>query len=240
MSVKIMGLVWDLELPQSEKFVLLAYADHADHNGDNMFPSVALVAKKTGYSERSVQRTTRSLEEKGFLVANGKGPKGTNKWKYGRGDKLSGVTNETAGVTPVSPGGDIAMSPEPSLTIKEPSIENSPKKPTANDILFGHNEKIEEQNAMIEEVHRIIGYEPNMGGNGKWERTVKKLVKLKKQGIDLETFWTWNMSEERKYERLTKIKLLQSPGLLTDMMEAESGVFQHKRIEPKDGRGEYV
>ena len=93
---------------------------------------------------------------------------------------------------------------------------------------------------MIEEVHRIIGYEPNMGGNGKWERTVKKLIKLKKQGIDLETFWTWNMSEERKYERLTKIKLLQSPGLLTDMMEAESSVFQHKRQEPKDGRGEYV
>lgn len=122
MSVKIMGQVWDLDLPQNEKFVLLAYADHADHNGDNIFPAVATVAKKTGYSERSIQRTTRSLEEKGYLVANGKGPKGTNKWKYGRGDKLAGVTNEAEGVTSETERGDIALAPEPSLTTKEPSM----------------------------------------------------------------------------------------------------------------------
>ena len=68
MSVKIMGLVWDLDLPQNEKFVLLAYADHADHNGNNIFPAVSTIAEKTGYSERSIQGITRSLEEKGYLI----------------------------------------------------------------------------------------------------------------------------------------------------------------------------
>ena len=147
MSVKIMGLVWDLDLPQNEKFVLLAYADHADHNGDNMFPGVALIAKKTGYSERSIQRTTRTLEDKGYLVANGKGPQGTNKWKYGGGDILSGVTNEAEGVTfetekttPVSPGGDITVSPEPSLTIKEPSLE--PPAPDNDNLIIAYEQNI--------------------------------------------------------------------------------------------------
>jgi hypothetical protein len=31
MSGKIMGQVWDLALPHAELFVLLAMADHADH-----------------------------------------------------------------------------------------------------------------------------------------------------------------------------------------------------------------
>jgi len=145
MSVKIMGLVWDLDLPQNEKFVLLAYADHADHNGDNMFPAVSTVAKKTGYSERSIQRTTRTLVEKGYLVASGKGPKGTNKWKFGRGDILSGVTKETEGVTSETERGDIAVTPEPSLNhqlnhplVGEEIFEAANKKMDA----FLENEKV--------------------------------------------------------------------------------------------------
>lgn len=35
MSVKQMALVWDLDLPPNKRLVLLAYADHADDDGDN-------------------------------------------------------------------------------------------------------------------------------------------------------------------------------------------------------------
>lgn len=100
MSVKIMGLVWDLDndiIDREEKYVLLAYTDHADHNGENMYPSIDLICKKTGYKERAAQMITRSLEEKGFLVADGKGPKGTNKWRYGWGAKNAGVQNPEQG-----------------------------------------------------------------------------------------------------------------------------------------------
>jgi len=75
-SVKIMGQVWDLELPYTEKLVLLAYADHSDHEGRNIYPSVNLIAEKTGYSERHVQRITRELQKKKLLILEGEGKGG--------------------------------------------------------------------------------------------------------------------------------------------------------------------
>jgi len=135
MSVKIMGLVWDLEIPPNEKLVLLAYADHADHAGFSIFPAVASIAKKTGYSERQVQRITRGLVNKGFLMSDGRGKKDTNKWRIplymgvikpidSRGVNMSPVTSETKGVTPVEKEGVTPMSPEPSVNHQLTIINN--------------------------------------------------------------------------------------------------------------------
>jgi len=180
MSIKVITDVWELDLPSSEKIVLLAYADHAAPDGTSIFPSMALMARKTGHSERSIQRITRSLEGKGYLFADGTGPRGTKRWRLrtetdnlapmecvvesgpGGGDKMSpekaagatstsqegdrmspvkatGATSEarlgdkmspltSAGVTSATPGGDTRreegvtpVSPEPSLTVIEPS-----------------------------------------------------------------------------------------------------------------------
>jgi hypothetical protein len=68
MSGKISGQVWDLDLPHREMFVLLAITDHADHDGNNMHPSVDLVAWKTGYTRRTVIRILNKLVERGVLV----------------------------------------------------------------------------------------------------------------------------------------------------------------------------
>lgn len=68
MSVKVMGRVWELELTPAKQIVLLALADHADHDGNNIRPGVPLIAWKTGYSERQVQRIMRELIEEGLLV----------------------------------------------------------------------------------------------------------------------------------------------------------------------------
>lgn len=104
MSAKATGLVWDLECPNKygelvfkphHKYVLGAYADHADHWGKNIFPAIHSIAKKTGFDDRSVQRLTADLEAMGLLVEDGVGPKGTNRWKlpYSEGgDKLSPLT----------------------------------------------------------------------------------------------------------------------------------------------------
>lgn len=122
MSVKIMGLVWDTQLPPNERYVLLAYADHADHYGKNIYPAIRTVAAKTGYSERQVQRITGQLETKGYLVPDGAGPHGTNKWAVPmRGDKLSPRQFVTKGVTPTSP--------KPSL---KPSDNEEEVRPTQN------------------------------------------------------------------------------------------------------------
>jgi Helix-turn-helix domain len=63
MSAKIMGQVWDLEITASQQSVLLAMADHADHEGRNVRPSVRLIAYKSRLSERQVQRIIDSLIE---------------------------------------------------------------------------------------------------------------------------------------------------------------------------------
>ena len=69
MSGLIMGLVWEQPISETfkraDKYVLLAYADHADQNGRNIFPSIGLISAKTGYEERQVQRISRELEVNG-------------------------------------------------------------------------------------------------------------------------------------------------------------------------------
>jgi hypothetical protein len=157
MSVKAMSWVWDQPIERDEKFVLLAYADHADHDGNNIYPAVATIARKTGYSERSVQRITRQLVAHEWLIDNGVSQYQTHNFSipiYGGdnlspptdggmengnngGDNLAGVTefhrggdtHVTGGVTNATQGGDIAMSPEPSLTVIKPSINRGEKRP---------------------------------------------------------------------------------------------------------------
>lgn len=68
MSAKVMGQVYDYVTSAREQAVLLALADHADHNGDNAFPSVALIAWKTGMSDRGVQLILARLRERSVLV----------------------------------------------------------------------------------------------------------------------------------------------------------------------------
>lgn len=140
MSIKIMAQVWDLDLSPTEKLILLAYTDHADHDGGNIYPAVKTIATKTGLSERSVQLMTRSLEKKGYLETDGKGPKGTNKWQFrgatdsprtrfrGEKDAGGGESDGTKGVNPDSP--------EPSFNrpIESSRGRNKPaqKSPPAN------------------------------------------------------------------------------------------------------------
>ena len=136
MSVKAMSLVWDMECPSrikgadflpTHKFVLIAYADHADHNSRNIYPAVATIAKKTGFSERTIQRTTHDLEEMGLLIEDGTGPRGTNKWMLG-GDTVSGVTPRQGDKKRKSlgdiPSGDIPSGDTMTPELKEQNREN--------------------------------------------------------------------------------------------------------------------
>jgi len=125
MSALMMGLVWEHpiggEFGHTEKYVLLAYADHADQNGKNIFPSIDLIAQKTGYSERSVQTITRELEKMGFLVADGMGKNGTNRWiiplQRGEGGaKIAPVPMSQIAPEGIAPEG---IAPEPSVEVKK-------------------------------------------------------------------------------------------------------------------------
>ena len=140
MSVQAMARVWELDLPHAESFVLLALADHADHLGESIYPSIGLIAWKTGYSDRQVQRIITSLVTMHILVLveEMKGRRsvyrmdlsaGRQKQPYLRQnvtpdkrhsyvtpDKMSPVTKgHSNGRQNVTPTPDIAMSPDPSV-----------------------------------------------------------------------------------------------------------------------------
>ena len=118
-----MGKVWESDLPSSEKFVLLALADHARDDGSRVYPSIATTARKTGFSKRTVQRNIRTLQAMGILAVVKKSVRyGTTEYiirgdnlsplKPRRSDKydiqgchgvISGVTNTTSRGDTVSP-----------------------------------------------------------------------------------------------------------------------------------------
>ena len=140
MSVKAMSLVWDMPCPATineleykpgHKYVLLAYADHADHGGKNIYPAVSTVARKTGYDERTVQRLTHEMQTMGLLVSDGAGPRGTRRFHlpYNQGgDKLSPLTICQGDKSPESlgdiPSGDIPSGDNLSPELKELNLTN--------------------------------------------------------------------------------------------------------------------
>jgi hypothetical protein len=129
-SIKIMAQVWaDGPTDKAQLLVLLALADFADDSG-NCWPSVAAVGQKARMSERNARRIIRDLEEAGFLsVVTGGGRFGCSQYVVRNPDKMSPGQNVPPGQnqhetrTKPARNPDIAMSAEPSRTIKEPSIE---------------------------------------------------------------------------------------------------------------------
>ena len=107
MSIKIMTLVWESYLPSNEKFVLLALADHARDDGSRVYPSIETISKKTGFSERTVQRQMRKLQALGVLeIVKGANRYGTTEYLI-RGDKLTplkGKNRDIQGCQPRHPG----------------------------------------------------------------------------------------------------------------------------------------
>jgi hypothetical protein len=145
MSVKTMGAVWELDLEPPRKLVLLAMADHADHDGMNVRPSVRMVAQKTGYSERQVQRIIRELEAAAILVVQeagtGRGhathyrivlPKGDNMTPFTETEPRQDVTHSAANpvnVSPIAPiKGDIPSCASPDKSSLRSNDRNSAGK----------------------------------------------------------------------------------------------------------------
>jgi hypothetical protein len=61
MSGKVSGMVWELNIPHGHAWVLMSLADHAEHDGTQVFPGNGLTAWKTGYSVSQIKRILRDL-----------------------------------------------------------------------------------------------------------------------------------------------------------------------------------
>lgn len=133
-----MNWAWEQQLPPVPKLILMALADNADDHG-YCWPKLKTIAAKCSTSERTIQRTIKTLLTAGMLKkdarfdANGRQVSNGYTLVLSYPDKLSPPTDgrDGKGDTPVAPGvtklcqgeGDMAMSPlEPP---HEPSNESS-------------------------------------------------------------------------------------------------------------------
>lgn len=156
MSGKISGLVWDMDLPTAEKFVALALADHADHEGYGVRPSYDLIAWKTQYSRRYVIDVVAILETKGIVVLDKQGgpdPAGNkaNEWhfdldaiaKYTRPPRKPKPVKQqgsepqfTTVVNPSSPQTSVQTSNKDSIAPEAAQGDATPKKSRPRDLVF--------------------------------------------------------------------------------------------------------
>ena len=66
MSIAVMTAVWQLDLPASDKIVLLALADCANDEG-KCWPGIKTLCMKSSKTERTVQASIRRLVNAGYL-----------------------------------------------------------------------------------------------------------------------------------------------------------------------------
>lgn len=115
-----MTLVWELDLPDSEKLALLALADCANDEG-LCWPSMATLAKKCSKSDRTVQKAIQSLIEKGHLSRDERPGRGVLYQIHPRSDDTPEKTSppKPCRSTPE------AASDKPSRTINSPLAPQS-------------------------------------------------------------------------------------------------------------------
>lgn len=102
MSIKVMTDIWaHADAKGSELLILLALADFADDNGENIYPSMQTLAKKTRLHETQARRIVKSLVKRDLLEVTEQGG-----WKHGRNRSNSyriKLENLCGGILPPPP-----------------------------------------------------------------------------------------------------------------------------------------
>jgi hypothetical protein len=132
-SAKVMGDVWGLALPREQKFVLISLADHADHEGNHVYPSLGLISWKTDYSERQVRRIMSELETAGIIIPTNRQSGQTTEYRI----ELSHVAKKATRVA--QRGRPVKANKPPSADNKTPDILSQPA--ITPDILSQEKEK---------------------------------------------------------------------------------------------------
>lgn len=130
MSIKLMSAAWDLDIPATEKMVLLCLCDYANAEG-TCWPGAEGIGKRCSLTERTVRKAIKWLMDEGLLGAQIR-PGKTAVYKIDPGSKFTPEANSPRNMT-AQPRKEIpdtpeAASDEPSRTIKEPSVYELPAR----------------------------------------------------------------------------------------------------------------
>ncbi len=92
MSIKVMSRIWDKDIGTADKLILLALADWADDEGGRVYPSLGLVAHKTGFSHRYIREKISEYVSQGWLFRVSWSDLGTYLYRF----NLEAIPNKEA------------------------------------------------------------------------------------------------------------------------------------------------
>jgi hypothetical protein len=118
MSVRAMSAVWDLDLPDSDKIVLLALADCANDEG-HCWPSVASLVRKCSKSERTIQGCIKRLVDEGLLI---------RREVLGKGCNYTVLPKRTAAPAPRNDGAPAKTAPAQGTTPTPAAAADKPSR----------------------------------------------------------------------------------------------------------------
>lgn len=181
-----MTLVWQMNLPDSQKLVLLALADCANDEG-HCWPSIATLAKKCTRSERTVQGVIRQLEDAGHLTRQEVRGKGCNYYLHPRRDctpaeiappQSTARPPQRLHPTPAT------VAPKPSRTVKEPSRDIVRKPENLSDTVWADWKRVRRRPVTKTALSRIESEAAKIG----WtlERAIEEAAANSWQGFKAE------------------------------------------------------
>jgi hypothetical protein len=139
MSVKIMSLVFDAAIGDSpgvsattKKFILLAYADHANDDGISTYPSLTRLEHKTELTRPTVMNAIDALIKDNLIALVGKSPRGTNEYKINIEilETLKRGGKATLPVKSLYQGSKATLPVSSKATLPEPSLQSSLNHPS--------------------------------------------------------------------------------------------------------------
>lgn len=137
MSVRAMSAVWELDLPDSDKIVLLALADCANDEG-HCWPSVQSLVRKCSKSERTIQASIKRLVDEGHLTRREVPGKGCNYTVHPHHKRIDHRSDNAPAVT--APPQGTAKTPAAAAD-KPPKNPQSEAKASLNRVIEAWNEE---------------------------------------------------------------------------------------------------
>lgn len=129
--MSIEAFTWALRVPigGNPKVILLGLANHAHPDGTDAYPSLDTLAEYAHCDRSTARRNVRKLLEAGWIMEDGRGPRGQIKYRLAMTDEPFPTAGggETPPVAPALQGGGISapqgVAPVPPEPSKEPSKE---------------------------------------------------------------------------------------------------------------------
>lgn len=125
MSIKLMALAWDLQIPATEKMVLLCLCDYANGEG-TCWPGAETMGERCSLTERTIRKALKWLEDECWIASDPR-PGKTAIYRIDPGNKFTPEVNSPRNMTTKPrkhiPDTPEAASDEPSKNHQEPSID---------------------------------------------------------------------------------------------------------------------